>query len=188
MVDDVDDTFVPGVLELVDFVKTLGSVRDLGTVKGIAVLQRTEMPARQMLEELYQACAAKGIYRPWNLTPLHSNPLPINYARSKSWTDGPRQEFYQLGFLARCGAGAYGFSPGTDEGDLAVLHALSQDRNDGDVIARQPAESGCDILRQYKIRFRVLVVKPEEAATYAPLLLPGGLMISRHRPTPTTRC
>jgi hypothetical protein len=111
---------------------------------------------------------------------LHELGLPHSYARSKDWPDGPIDVIYQLGFLSRAGAGAYGFSAGTRPEDRAILHALSRDRGDGDVIALPPlADDGRDVLRRLPTRFRLLLVAPEEVPLHAPLLLPGGMMVTR---------
>jgi predicted O-methyltransferase YrrM len=180
LIDDTDGPWVPGLLELVALVQTLTSVRVLGQVQGITVCERTKVPARAMIEELSHACAARQVYRPWNLMPLHGLGLPRSYGKSKDWPDGPIDVIYQLGFLSRCGSGAYGFSAGTRPEDRAILYALSQDRGDGDVVALSPlADDGRDVLRQVPTRFRLLLVSPEEVPLYAPLLLPGGMMVTR---------
>ena len=177
MIDDADDPSVPGLLEMIAFVKTLGSVKWVGQIQGIAVFERTGMPARAMMDELSAACVRKQVYRPWNLRPLHEVGLPKNYRASKDWADGPLDVIYQLGFLARCGAGAYGYTAATRAADRAVLQALSRDRGDGDIVELSPpADDGRDVLRQFPTRFRVLLATPEEASLYAPLLLPGGMM------------
>ena len=41
------------------------------------------------------------------------------------------------------------------------------------------ADDGRDVLRQFPTRFRILLVAPEEVPVYAPLLLPGGAMVTR---------
>jgi hypothetical protein len=167
-------------LELVALVKTLSSIRVLGQVQGITVCERTKQPARVLIDELSQACAARRVYRPWNLMPLHGLGLPQSYGKSKVWVDGPIDVIYQLGFLSRCGPGAYGFSAGTRPEDRSILHALSQDRGDGDVVALAPLiDEGRDVLRQLPTRFRLLLVTPQEVPDYAPLLLPGGMMVTR---------
>jgi hypothetical protein len=180
LIDDTDAPWVPGLSELAALVKTLSSVRVLGQVQGITVCERTKVPARTMVDELSQACAARQVYRPWDLMPLHALGLPRSYAQSKNWSDGARDLIYQLGFLSRSGPGAYGFSARTRPQDRVVLHALSQDRGDGDVVALAPvADDGRDVRRQLPTRFRMLLVTPEEVPLYAPLLLPGGMMVTR---------
>ena len=103
LIDDTDGPWVPGLLELAALVKTLGSVRVLGQVQGITICERTRMPAQAMIGELSRACAAKQVYRPWNLLPLHDLGLPRDYAKSRDWSDGSIDLIYQLGFLSCSG-------------------------------------------------------------------------------------
>ena len=103
LVDDADDPNVPGVLEMIEFIKTLGSVRYVGTVRGIAVLQRTKMPAQAMLDEVSRARANAG------LRPGTSNRCTARACRPAtcgrgSGDSGALDELYQIGYLRRCGA------------------------------------------------------------------------------------
>jgi predicted O-methyltransferase YrrM len=180
LIDDADDPSASGLRDMIALIKSLSSIRELGVVQGIAVFERTKMPVRAMLDELSRACAARRIIRPWDLAPLHGRPLPTNYASSQTWNNGALDELYLLGFLSRCGAAAYGYSPGSCQTIRPVLQALSRDRADGEFVELpELINPDRDILRQSTARFRVLLVTPEEAEIYAPLLLPGGLAMAR---------
>lgn len=172
LIDDADDPVLVEVLDFIDFVKQLKSVKFLGTVQGVALFQRKEGSPWDALQELSQACAKRGINRAWDYSSLHQTRLPSHYRRSRSWPDDPGLDVaYQLCFLARCGPGSYGYSSSTKSADREILYSLSRDREDGEVIEVTAADS----LR----RFRALLCAPEEAGALAPLLIPGGVLISR---------
>jgi predicted O-methyltransferase YrrM len=185
LIDNADDPGVPEVKELTDLIRTFRSFQFLGSIgiAGIAVFRRTEVPAWEMLEEVTDACKARGIYRPWDLSALHRVDLPGNYLKSKDWSDGGMDEAYQLGFLGRCGRGDYGYTAASNPSDRALLRALSKDREDGRVLeVGGLGDKIRSVLRQPNSRFRVLLCAPEEVGTYAPSLLPGGLMLARIAP------
>jgi predicted O-methyltransferase YrrM len=181
LIDNTIDRGCPGVGELAELVKTLGSVRYLGVVGqcGNAVFQKTEMPAWEALRELSRACAARGVYRSWDMTLLHETKLPPNYLQSRDWTDGTLDEPYQLAFLARCGPGDYGYSTASRPADRAMIRGLSRDRRDGKVFELGGmADRLRGLLYPPAPHFRVILCAPEEATRYAPRLLPGGLMLA----------
>jgi predicted O-methyltransferase YrrM len=182
LIDDIDDPGVPEVKELAELIQGLGSFEVLDSIGdfGIAVFRRTEMPAWEMMEELSACCAERGVYRPWDLTPLHRTGLPPEFLRSKEWKDNSLDEPYQLGFLARCGPGHYGYTPATRPSDRALLRALSNDRNDGNVIELGGfGDRIRTILRQPGPLFRVIFCAPDEVRRLSSSLLPGGLILAR---------
>jgi predicted O-methyltransferase YrrM len=182
MIDDANDPSLPELLELIRFVQGLGSVRYLDTIDGIALFERTEMAPEAMLDELARALDARRIYRPWNFATLHRTGLPPHYLKSKTWDDKWLDEAYQLGFLARCGAGAYGYTPSMPSADRAMIRGLAKDRGDGPVIEIGGlGDSLRGLVGRDQTRFRVIFCRPDEAARYAPRLLPGGLLLARQR-------
>ncbi|HMD61642.1 MAG TPA: class I SAM-dependent methyltransferase [Opitutaceae bacterium] len=182
LIDDADDACLPELLEMIELVKTLGSVRYLDTIQGIAVFQRTDVPAWEMLDELGRAARARRTYRAWDLSFLHERSLPPHYHRSlATWTDRPTETAYQLCFLARCGPGAYGYTAATTRAERDFLHALSKDRGDGAVVAINARPRGLRaLLGPSPDRFRAILCRPEEAKLYADRLLTGGVLIARH--------
>ncbi len=168
LIDDADDPSLMELLEFIGLVKTLSSLQYLDTVQGIAVFERKPGSPWEALQELGEVCARRGINRPWDYSLLHKLALPGNYLRSRSWPD---DEVYQLCFLARCGPGDYGYSSRSRKTDREILQSLSRDRMDGEVIeVRKNGPSK---------NFRVVLCTPEEAPDLAPLLMPGGVLISR---------
>jgi hypothetical protein len=177
--------------ELIDLVRGLRSVSYAGIVDGIAVFERNPVDAWSMLDELSAALAARRVYRPWDLAPLHGTATPPRYrggggyptAEGGGWPNFELGEAYMIAFHARCGPGPYGYTAGTRREDQAVLDALSRDRRDGPVVeldglgARlgkligRPAGGG---------GFRAILCRPEEAATYAQKLMLGGALFARH--------
>jgi predicted O-methyltransferase YrrM len=170
LVDDADDPALPGVLDLIEMLKGVEGVTWLETFDGFAVFRRDEIAAWTMLESLRDQLAPRGIHRPWNMLALHEVPLPSSFGRSRTWTDAGLDTAYELCFLARCGPGPYGYTPGSAEEDRSLLHALCLDREDGEVV---PVDAGAPAL------FRAVLCRPEEAAECAPLLQPGGVLIAR---------
>jgi len=171
LIDDADDATLVELLDFIDLVKKLPSLKYLATVQGIAVFERNPGSPWDALQEIGQACAQRGIHRPWDYSSLHQNTLPGKYLRSRSWPDDPGLDVaYQLCFLARCGPGPYGYSSRARRTDRQLLRSLSRDRKDGEAVRvdkRGPAN------------LRALLCSPEEAADLAPLLMPGGVLISR---------
>jgi predicted O-methyltransferase YrrM len=171
LIDDADNKTLMELVEFFDLVKKLQSLKYLGTVEGIAVFERNPGSPWDALQEIRQACAQRGIHRPWDYSWLHQYVLPDNYRRSRSWPDDLGLDYaYQLCFLARCGPGSYGYSSRTRRTDREVLRSLSRDRNDGKVVR---------ISKKGPANLRALLCTPEEAADLAPLLIPGGVLISR---------
>jgi predicted O-methyltransferase YrrM len=172
LLDDVDDPYLPEVIELGEYLKTLGGVDFLGVVRGIAVYRRTEMPAANLLAELSSANASRGILRPWDMTQTHSYQLPASFKASLTGDEKGMFEAYHLCYLAKCSPGAYGFSPTMPATDKALMSALSRDCGDGPCI---------DLTHDTTSPCRALVCWPEEAETHVNRLLPGGVLISRNR-------
>lgn len=182
LIDDADDPCLPELLDMIEMVKTLRSVRYLETVQGVAVFERTEMPAWEMLSELSQVTHARSVFRAWDLSYIHQRSLPPNYRKTPvSWTDQPTERAYQLGFLARCGPGAYGYTPSTTKSEREFLYALSRDRGDGAVVEVNDRSRGLrNLLSPAPNKYRVILCRFEEAKCYAGRLLTGGLLIARH--------
>jgi predicted O-methyltransferase YrrM len=174
LVDDADDPALPGVLDLIELLKTVDGITWLETLDGFAIFRRDQVEAWTMLEHLRQQLFPRGIHRAWNMSALHQVPLPSNFGRSRTWTDGGLETAYELCFLARCGPGPYGYSPLSSEADRSLLRALSADRDDGEVV---PLHSGDGAL------FRAVLCRPEEAADFASALQPGGVLIARDADT-----
>lgn len=182
LIDNADDPGVPEVKELAALVQGLRSFEYLDSVGdfGVAVFRRTELPAWEMLSELSRVCADRQVYRPWDLSPLHGTGLPAHFLKSKDWTDGRLDEPYQLGFLARCGPGHYGYTAASSPTDRAILRALSKDRGDGSVVeVGGMADRLRTLLRQPGSSFRVILCAPDEVKKLASSLLPGGLILAR---------
>jgi hypothetical protein len=182
LIDNTADPGCTGVGELARLVGTLASVRPLGVLggSGNAVFRKNDVPAWEALDELGRACAARGIYRPWDMTPLHRSAMPPNYRRSRDWSDGTLDEPYQLAFLARCGRGDYGYTAGSRPADRAMIRALSRDRGDGKVV--KLGGVGAKIRGLFsppEPHFRVILCAPEEARACAPRLIPGGILLAR---------
>jgi predicted O-methyltransferase YrrM len=172
LIDDADDPTLMELLEFIRLVKTLSSLKYLDTVQGIAVFERRPGTPWDALKELGEVCSKRGISRPWDYSPLHKLALPDNYLRSRSWPDDPGLNVaYQFCFLARCGPGAYGYSLRSLKTDREILRSVSRDKKDGEVIEvgkKGPAKN-----------LRAVLCSPEEARDLAPLLMPGGVLISR---------
>ncbi|HTM47032.1 MAG TPA: class I SAM-dependent methyltransferase [Bryobacteraceae bacterium] len=173
IIDDADDAVLAELAEFVEFVKGLETIRHIETIRGMAVFTKTADHSWETLEEIGRACRESGLARPWDFEPVHEQALPENYRRSGPLKGGNGLETaYQLCFLARCGAGFYGYSPSTRSEDREFLHSLSADRRDGDVLAlTRGAARGR--------RFRAVLCCPYEASELAPLLMPGGVLIAR---------
>jgi predicted O-methyltransferase YrrM len=181
LIDNAADPCCPGVSKLAEMINTFRSVRYLGAVGacGNMVFQRTDVPAWEALDEISAACTALGVHRSWDMIPLHETTLPPNYNKSRDWTDVTLDEPYQLAFLARCGAGDYGYTTASRPADRALIRALSRDRGDGKVVKLGGmADKVRRVLSPPNPRFRVILCAPEEAGRYAPQLLPGGLLLA----------
>jgi predicted O-methyltransferase YrrM len=169
LIDDADDPALPGVLELIELVKTLTGVTWVGTLDGFAVFQRDDSSSWLLLADLETKLAPRGIHRSWDMAGIGEIQMTSRYMRSRTWSDEGLSTAYELCFLARCGAGPYAYSPGIDEGDRALLNALSSDREDGDVVSVDSRPVAC----------RAVLTTREEAVAQIPLLQPGGVMIVR---------
>jgi len=178
MIDDVNDRCLTELQALLDFIKTLHSVTHLGDIDGIGVYRRNDVSSWEMLRELRSALAAKQIPRAWDMSMIHKTPLP-NHFLQKEWKTPGMGDAYQLGFLARCGPGAYGWTPRTPKDDRAFLTLLSEARCDGSVlkITNGPSRFLPGSARPAD-RFRVIYCHPTEAPALANRLLPGGLLIA----------
>ena len=169
LVDDADDPALPELRELIELLKGSEGVSYLETVDGFAVFRRDDVAPWTLLECLRDRSVPHGVHRAWNMSVLHQIPLPTNFLLSRTWDDGMLDTAYELCFLARCGPGPYAYTSGSYDGDRALLHALSADRHDGEVIPVEAEPSSC----------RAILCRPEEAAQFAPLLQPGGILIAR---------
>src|SRR5665213_2158972 len=140
----------------------------------MAVFERKKGSPWDALQELSSACANRGINRAWDYGSLHGNTLPPNYGRSRSWPNDHGLDIaYQLCFLARCGPGPYGYSSSTRQEDREILCSLSRDRGDGEVV---------EVVKNGSFpKLRALLCSPEDAADMAPLLIPGGVLITREQ-------
>jgi predicted O-methyltransferase YrrM len=182
LIDNATDPGCPGVIELAALIKTLGSVQFLGAVGmyGNTVFQKNDMPAWEALAELGRACAARGVYRSWDMTSLHEMELPPSFLKSKDWSDHTLDEPYQLAFLARCGKGDYGYTAASRPADRALLGALYRDRGEGSVVELGGmADKVKHLLSPPSARFRVILCAPHEARVCVPRLCPGGLLLAR---------
>lgn len=175
MIDDADDAVLPELLDMIEFVKKLDSVTYLDTIQGIAVFQKNDVSGAAMLEELGRKLVQRNVHRPWDWSWLHTTGLPGGYLRSKSWENPGLDIGYQLSYLARCGAGAYGYTEATSPEDRSILAAVIADRQDGALIPISPESDG----DASQAKFRTILCTPEEAGTYASRLLPGGLLLAR---------
>ena len=171
MIDDADDQGLRELLDLIELIKTLGGVRYLGQVGGVALFRRESVPAAAMLGELHATLLTRGVHRPWNLAPLHALPLPATFGRSFADPEPGMGDAYQLAYLARCGPGAYGHTANAPESLKAVMRAVSADRGDGPVVGLT-----ADGARPC----RAIACVPDEAATAARALMPGGLLLTRN--------
>ncbi|MGE3820723.1 MAG: class I SAM-dependent methyltransferase, partial [Isosphaeraceae bacterium] len=127
----------PGVTRLDEMVRTLDSVKFLGSLgpSGLVAYVRTDFPAWESLEQLSRACAERGHFRPWDMNRLHEVGLPPHYLRSRTWPAGSElDEPYQLAFLARCRAGDFGYTRRSDPQDRRVIRALWKDRGEGNLV------------------------------------------------------
>ncbi|HET6574592.1 MAG TPA: class I SAM-dependent methyltransferase [Fimbriiglobus sp.] len=170
MIDDADDPGLPELLDLIELVKTLGGVRYLGQVGGVALFRRESLSAAAMLCELHAAMLARGVHRPWNLAPLHALALPKSFGRSFTDPEPGMGDAYQLAYLARCGPGAYGCTTNAAESLKAVLRAVGTDRADGPVVELPDAARPC----------RAIACTPDEAGIVAKDLMPGGVLLTRN--------
>jgi predicted O-methyltransferase YrrM len=166
--DDADDSTLTELRDALEVVKTLDSISHLGTVGGVAVFEVEPVEPWQLIDELREVEAERGVRRGWDMSLLHGTELPERYGRTRPWTDHGLDIAYQLCFLARCGPGPYGYTPNSPAADRRLVEALSRDRGDGDVVAAGSARG-----------LRALLCRPEEAAEVAGRLQPGGVLISR---------
>lgn len=174
LIDDADDHVLVELLDFIEFIKGLSCVKYVCTVEGVAVFQRKSTDPWTALQELSQACAKRGINRPWDYGRLHGTSLPAKYGASRSWPSEHALDIaYQLCFLARCASGPYGYSSSTRPGDREVFHSLSRDRGDGDVLQVVPGK--------LTPKLRAVLCSIDEVQAFAPLLLPGGVMITREK-------
>jgi predicted O-methyltransferase YrrM len=170
MIDDADDPGLPELLDLIELIKTLGGVRFLGQVGGVALFRRESVPVAAMLGELHAALLARGVHRPWNLAPLHALSLPASFGRSFADPEPGMGDAYQLTYLARCGPGAYAFTAKAAESLKMVLRAVSADRSDGPAVEVSDDARPC----------RAIACTPGEAAVVANSLMPGGVLLTRN--------
>ena len=178
LIDDINDPTLTELHQLLDFVKSLKSVTHLGDVDGIGVYQRTDVSAWEMLAELRAGVAALKVPRSWDMSSIHSTSLPHNFVE-KAWDTPGMDVAYQLGFLARCGPGAYGYTGRTQRNGREFINLISRSRRDGAVVritsghARHlPGSARSDD------RFRVIYCHPGEAKALAHRLIPGGVLIA----------
>ncbi|WP_435020610.1 class I SAM-dependent methyltransferase [Tundrisphaera sp. TA3] len=179
MIDDADDTHLPELLDMIEFTKQLKSVTYVDTIQGIAVFVKNDVTGLEMLQELGQALLGRNVHRPWDWSWLHVTSLPASYLKSKTWKNSRLDEGYQLSYLARCGAGAYGYTDSCPPDDRAMLAAVANDRQDGAVIQLDADADEATSHPGQQARFRTIFCSPEEAKRYAPRLLPGGLLLAR---------
>jgi hypothetical protein len=169
IMDDANDPALPDLLELIELMKAIEGLAHVATLDGFGVFERTGAEAGVLLEGLRRAGESHGRRPGWDMSMLQERSLPAGFLRSRSWEDTGLDTAYELCFLARCGPGDYVYTPRSQESDRAMLHALSADRGDGQVVAAGAGPSAC----------RVVLGHPDEAAQWAPLLQPGGVFIAR---------
>jgi predicted O-methyltransferase YrrM len=168
LIDDADEPWLPGVTELVAELKTMRSVAYVGMIGGIAVFRRLAVDAWELLREVAAIGEKRKQYRGWDMCLLHGLALPSHFLRSAQRLEPALREVYHLSFLARCPAGAYGYTPGSRPADRELLQALSDDRRDGPVIA---------LGEQSNPTCRTVLGTPAEAPRFARCLFPGGLFL-----------
>jgi predicted O-methyltransferase YrrM len=175
--DDADDAALPELLGLIEHVKTLSSVTYLATVQGIAVFRRGDAPPAELFADMARANRRRGLVRPWDLSRLHETPLPARFGRTPVGGEQGAEAEYLLCFLARCGAGAYGYTAASAPADRTILGAVAADRGDGPLGEVRGGEGR---------RYRAITCAADEAAALAPNLLPGGVMTCRDPSAPAT--
>jgi predicted O-methyltransferase YrrM len=168
LLDDADEPALPDLLALLEELKQIEGVSWLGMIDGMAGFRREAGDPWDMLEALRDRMSRRGVHRSRDMSELLEMKLPANFMRSREWEDAALDTAYELCFLARCGPGPYAYSPLSGTGDRALLHALSADRRDGEVIEVSEARA-C----------RVLVCRPEEVQQYATALQAGGVVVTR---------
>ena len=179
MFDDVNGSMAE-LNEMIRMLDGLTSIRHVGTVGGIAVYRRNEIEPWAMLAELAERHTVRGLVRPWDLSHLHAIEAPSSFRGVDDWPNPELGQAYMVCFFARCGSGPYGYTAASAKDDRRFLHALSHDRGDGDVIAIDGlTERLRSLIARSSGGFRVIYCRPEEAATCAPKLQPGGVLIAR---------
>jgi predicted O-methyltransferase YrrM len=171
MIDDADDDALPELLELIDELKRLNGVRFLEQVCGVAVFQRGDVAAIELLGELGSMSAHRGLVRPWNMEPIHTKQLPTRFGKSLVASEDGIEEAYQLAYLAKCGSGTYGFTANVLEKDKSILRAVSADREEAQPI----------VLSDDKVLpCRAIFVELSEIAEFVNFLMPGSVLLTRN--------
>ena len=169
LIDDVDDIGLPELLELVAEIKTFSGVTFAGQIDGVAAFRRTLGPPAALLDEVRAMCEKRGLVRPWSMAPLHRLATPPAYGRSWSAGEPGANDAYMLAFLVRCGPGAYGFTANAGADGAALVRAVATDRREPPAVELTPDRPApC----------RVVFCDVAEVATYAPYLVPGGLLLT----------
>ncbi len=169
--DDVDDPCLPELLELLEDLKTFRSVKFLGNILGVGIFRREPTPIGHFLGEISELAHRRKIYRAWNMAGVHDLNVPTGYARSPIPDERGFPDAYQLGFLAKCPTGNYGYTSRSPERETRLVEAICRDRGDGEFL---------ELRRDSAASFRVITCLPDELKTYAPKLLPGGVGLVRN--------
>ena len=168
LIDDADEPTLPDLRSLIDEFKQIEGVRWLGAIDGMAAFRREAGDPWGMLEALRDRMSRRGVHRSRDMSTLLEMKLPSNFMCSRDWQESGLDTAYELSFLARCGPGAYAYSPGARTSDRALLHALSADRGDGEVVEVSQARA-C----------RVLLCLPREVELFGSALQAGGVLVTR---------
>lgn len=170
MIDDADDNALPELLGLVDELKKLNGVRFLEQVCGVAVFQREEVAAIDLLGELSSMSARRKIIRPWNMEPIHTKQFPTRFGKSLVASEDGMEAAYQLAYLAKCGSGTYGFTAHVLEKDKSILRAVSADREEAHPI---------ELSNGQVTLCRAIFVEISEIDEFVNFLMPGSVLLTR---------
>jgi predicted O-methyltransferase YrrM len=171
MFDDAEDDALPELLELIEELKGLKGVRFLERVCGVAIFQREDVAAIELISELSSMSAKRNIIRPWNMEPIHAKQLPNRFGESLIASEQGMGDAYQLAYLAKCGRGAYGFTAQVLEKDRSILEAVSADRGEAQPIV---------LSKDQAIPCRAVFVEIDEMAEFVNCLMPGSVLLTRN--------
>jgi predicted O-methyltransferase YrrM len=168
--DDIDN--IPEMQELDEIIGRMHTLTRLGAVDGLGVYRVQQGGGWQLLDELRELLADRGIVRPWSVDRVHATTLAPPYRQTREWT---RPEFdlaYDLGYLAVATQGDTAILNGTPTELARVVSSIHADRSGGD-LHRIHSPVG------YGQTCRLVACQPAQATEMARLLRPGGLLLAQ---------
>jgi hypothetical protein len=172
LIDDADDPALPELLDFIQMIKEMRTLRFDDLIDGVAVFQRVGDDPWAFKGELNALLASRNIKRPSDMSYVQQMKPISPYNPGCVGENSGLQTAYQLGFLARCGHGDYGVTDDVIPPEFEVIRKLSESRQDGNIVVLTGGDS---------FTCRMVFTTIDRAESVFKHLLPGGVMVAASR-------